>query len=692
MTRKNHSRVGREDNMIPRRLNILFSIVVVLFVLLVARLAYMQIIDKEFYTSKLAKASQKTIKNGSVRGQIYDAKGVPLVENKIQQVVAFTRSNTLTALEMRSIAQKLTQYVQLEANTQLSQRSKADYYLADPEVYRQVLSQLPKEKRLNKDGNYLDESILYANAAASLSEEQLQYTPEELKAVDLFTQMNGAGYFETVRLVTEPLSAEQIARIAASEKELPGITTTSTWQRSILPTSLASIIGTVTTEQAGLPKEDAASYLAKGYSMNDRVGTAHLEKQYEEVLQGQHEIKEIYLDRNGRVEKIETKQEGSKGKNIQLTIDLDFQNKVNAILKNRFEQELAVGSALYSDGVYAVVLNPQTGAVLAMAGYKHEKGTGQITENALGTITDVFVPGSIVKAATITAGWETGVIQGNQILLDQPIQFSGSMPITSWFTAFGNRNISAIEALQYSSNTYMVQIALKMLGQPYTPNMLLKETDQLDSSMKQLRAVFGEYGLGVATGIDLPKESSGYIPKEYTLSNYLTNSFGQFDNYTPMQMAQYAATVANKGKRIAPHIVKGIYDNREDGSLGDEIQPIEGKILNQVSLSQEDMELLQEGFYQVVNGGSGLTTGTAISYGASVPISAKTGTAETFITTNTGQVRDAVNTNIVAYAPSQNPQIAVAVVLPNLTDLNSSTSKMITTEIINLYHSLYPMN
>ena len=209
--------------------------------------------------------------------------------------------------------------------------------------------------------------------------------------------------------------------------------------------------------------------------------------------------------------------------------------------------------------------------------------------------------------------------------------------------------------------------------------------------MKQLRTTFGEYGLGVPTSIDLPLESTGYIPEEYTIGNYLTNAFGQFDNYTPMQMAQYAATVANGGTRISPHLAEGIYGNTEDGSLGNKIKDITGQSLNQVNISSENMAIIQEGFYQVVHGASGFSTGTALA-NSSVPISAKTGRAETFVTTNSGQVLSAVNTNIVAYAPSQNPQIAVAVVLPNLTDLDSSTSKTITTDIVNLYNSLYPMN
>ena len=65
--------------------------------------------------------------------------------------------------------------------------------------------------------------------------------------------------------------------------------------------------------------------------------------------------------------------------------------------------------------------------------------------------------------------------------------------------------------------------------------------------------------LGASTGIDLPDESTGFIPKEYNFANYITNAFGQFDNYTPMQLAQYVGTIANNGVRIAPHIVEGIY-------------------------------------------------------------------------------------------------------------------------------------
>ncbi|WP_421410542.1 penicillin-binding protein PBP2B [Streptococcus suis] len=677
-------------NFISIRLNILFSIVIFLFLVLILRLADMQIVNHDFYSNKLSTASQKIISNGSVRGQIYDAQGKPLVENQIQQVVSFTRSNKMSAQEMKEVANKLLQWVKV-SDVSVTERDKADYYLADTEVYKQVVEKLPKDKLYDSDGNYLEEATIYANAVESLSEDVLNYSEQENQAIELFKQMNGAAYFATVNLVTDSLSAEQVAHIVANESQLPGISTTNNWQRNILPTSLSSVIGTVTSEQAGLPAEDAEYYLSKGYSPNDRVGTAYLEKQYEEVLQGQREKKEINLDRNGNVESIKTIQEGQQGNNIKLTIDLAFQDGVNAILNRHFQNELATGSALYSEGVYAVALNPSTGAVLAMSGYSHEKGAGSITEDALGTITSVFTPGSIVKGATISSGWENGVISGNQVQLDEPIYFAGSAPLTSWW-AYGSMNLDVTQALEYSSNAYMVKIALGLLGQTYSPNMFLNDGDALTNAMTKLRSTFAEYGLGAPTGIDLPLESTGFLPEEYSTANFIMNAFGQFDNYTPMQMAQYVATVANNGKRISPHLVEGIYGNNPQGGLGDLIETVSGKEMNQVNISADEMALLRQGFYQVVNGSGRFNTGSAIGRGAAVTISAKTGRAETYTTTASGDVVTAVNTNVVAYAPSDNPQIAVAVVLPNLTNQSSTTTNTITQEIINLYQSLHPMN
>ena len=672
---------------IPIRLNLLFAIVILLFLAIIGRLLYMQVLHKDFYENKLASASQTRVTMGSARGEIYDAAGKPLVQNTVKQVVSFTRSNKMTAADLKDISKKLLDYVTV-TSPELTDRQMADYYLADTEVYKKTVEALPKDKRYDSDGNQLSESELYNNAAESIAANQLNYSDDEKKAIYLFSQLNSVENFATGNIQTDPLTDTQVALIASASKKLPGISISTSWDRKVLETSLSSIVGTVSSEKSGLPAEEVDAYLKKGYSLNDRVGTSYLEKQYEEVLQGKRTIKEIHLDKHGDMESVENIEEGSKGKNIKLTIDLAFQDSVDNLLKNYFNSELANGGARYSEGVYAVALNPKTGAVLAMSGMKHNVETGELTTDSLGTVTNVFVPGSVVKAATISSGWENGVLSGNQTLTDQPIVFQGSAPINSWYTPYySSFPITAVEALEYSSNAYMVQTALGMMGQTYQPEMTVK-TNQLESAMGKLRSTFGEYGLGVSTGIDLPDESTGFVPKEYSFANYITNVFGQFDNYTPMQLAQYVATIANNGVRLAPHIVEGVYDNNEQGGLGELIQAIDTKEINKVNISESDMAILHQGFYQVSHGTSPLTTGRAFSDGATVSISGKTGTAESYVAGG----QEANNTNAVAYAPTENPQIAVAVVFPHNTNLTKNVGPAIARDIINLYNQHHPMN
>ena len=672
---------------IPTRLNLLFAIVILLFLAIIGRLLYMQVLHKDFYENKLASASQTRVTMGSARGEIYDATGKPLVQNTVKQVVSFTRSNKMTAADLKDISRKLLTYVTV-TSPELTDRQMADYYLADAEAYKKTVEALPKDKRYDSDGNQLSESELYNNAAESIAANQMDYSEDEKKAIYLFSQLNSVGNFATGNIQTDPLSETQVAVIASASKELPGISISTSWDRKVLETSLSSIVGTVSSEKAGLPAEEAEAYLKMGYSLNDRVGTSYLEKQYEETLQGKRSVKEIHLDKYGNMESVDTIEEGSKGNNIKLTIDLAFQDSVDALLKSYFNSELGNGGAKYSEGVYAVALNPKTGAVLSMSGLKHDLKTGELTPDSLGTVTNVFVPGSVVKAATISSGWENGVLSGNQTLTDQPIVFQGSAPIYSWYKlAYGSFPITAVEALEYSSNAYMVQTALGIMGQTYQPNMFVG-TSNLESAMGKLRSTFGEYGLGSATGIDLPDESTGFVPKEYNFANFITNAFGQFDNYTPMQLAQYVATIANNGVRLAPHIVEGIYDNNDKGGLGELIQAIDTKEINKVNISESDMAILHQGFYQVSHGTSPLTTGRAFSDGATVSISGKTGTGESYVAGG----QEANNTNAVAYAPTENPQIAVAVVFPHNTNLTKNVGPAIARDIINLYNQHHPMN
>lgn len=681
-------KIDKKPTSMTKRIYLIFSVIVVLFSIIILRLAQMQILNKSFYDEKLNSSTTYTVTTSNPRGEIYDAAGNLLVSNTVKQVVAFTRSNTITAEEMKELAAKLSTLVTF-TETNVTTRQKKDYYLADSDTYAAVVKSLPDDEKYDSYGNNLTESEIYANAINAVTDDEINYSEDELKLVYIFSQMNAASTFSTVNLTTGDLTEEQIAYITANQSKLSGISIATDWDRETPTSSLASIIGTVSSKHSGLPAEEADDYLAKGYSLNDRVGTSYLEKEYEEYLQGTHTVREITTDKNGNVVSDEVTSEGKAGQNLKLTVDSDFQAGVESILNQYYSADIADGYATYSEGAYAVALNPQTGAILAMAGLSHETGSSTTTLDALGTINDIFVPGSVVKAATLTAGWESDVISGNQVIADQSINIAGSSAITSWFTGSGSTNITAVQALEYSSNTYMVQVALKMMGQEYYSGMSLATTG-MKEAMEELRAAYAEYGMGTSTGIDLPENTTGYISDDYSAGNVLTEAFGQYDSYTPMQLAQYAATVANGGKRIAPHLVDSIYDNDGTDGIGTLGKTIETNVLNQINISDDDMDLLQQGFYQVVNSSSAYATGTYMK-SSTVTIAGKTGTAETYAVDANGNAVTTVNLSVLAYdySTSDDSHIAVAVIVPHLTSSDNHTNQYIARDIINLYMSTY---
>ena len=681
-------KIDKKPTSMTKRIYLIFSVIVVLFSIIILRLAQMQILNKSFYDEKLNSSTTYTVTTSNPRGEIYDAAGNLLVSNTVKQVVAFTRSNTITAEEMKELAAKLSTLVTF-TETNVTTRQKKDYYLADSDTYAAVVKSLPDDEKYDSYGNNLTESEIYANAINAVTDDEINYSEDELKLVYIFSQMNAASTFSTVNLTTGDLTEEQIAYITANQSKLSGISIATDWDRETPTSSLASIIGTVSSKHSGLPAEEADDYLAKGYSLNDRVGTSYLEKEYEEYLQGTHTVREITTDKNGNVVSDEVTSEGKAGQNLKLTVNSDFQAGVESILNQYYSADIADGYATYSEGAYAVALNPQTGAILAMAGLSHETGSSTTTLDALGTINDIFVPGSVVKAATLTAGWESDVISGNQVIADQSINIAGSSAITSWFTGSGSTNITAVQALEYSSNTYTVQVALKMMGQEYYSGMSLATTG-MKEAMEELRAAYAEYGMGTSTGIDLPENTTGYISDDYSAGNVLTEAFGQYDSYTPMQLAQYAATVANGGKRIAPHLVDSIYDNDGTDGIGTLGKTIETNVLNQINISDDDMDLLQQGFYQVVNSSSAYATGTYMK-SSTVTIAGKTGTAETYAVDANGNAVTTVNLSVLAYdySTSDDSHIAVAVIVPHLTSSDNHTNQYIARDIINLYMSTY---
>ncbi|MFS1663547.1 penicillin-binding transpeptidase domain-containing protein [Streptococcus sp. zg-JUN1979] len=674
MLRKQDKKTIKRVANLPFRLNGLFFAVALLFLILLFRLAQMQLINADFYQKKLTASTTYTVKSPNQRGKIYDATGTLLVNNVERNVLTFTRSNMMTTHYIKELAQELPNYVTL-TDSKVSTRDKKDYYLADSETYKKVVDALPDDKKYDFFGNSLTESTIYKNAVDSVTDAEIDYPEDELKVIHAFIEMSAAQTFATVNITTDALSDEQMAAIEAHQKDLEGLAISKTWDRDVADTTLASLVGSISSEKTGLPEEDAKDYLKKGYSLNDRVGTSYLEKAYESDLQGEHTVRTVTVNRKNTVVSDDITKQGSAGDSLKLTIDLNFENQVQSILEQYYNADIANGQAVYSDGIYAVAIEPSTGKVLALAGLKHDVGSPTASRDILGTINNVFTPGSVVKGATLSAGWQNNVLSGNEVLNDQEI-----LGIKSWFTS-GVLPINAVQALEYSSNTYMLQIALRLMGENYEPGKSLSGEDYKEA-MDKLRATFAEYGLGTTTGLDLP-EAIGYIPSQFNFSDTLFESFGQYDSYSPMQLAQYIATIANDGKRVSTHVVEGIYQ-QTDGNLGEKLKDVSGQLLNTVSLPEGDMALIQEGFYDVVNSNSLYATGSQMRSSVTT-ISGKTGTAETYTKDSGGNTVKTVNLNALAY--NEDRSIAVAVLYPHAATTSTYIHQQIARDIINQYVS-----
>ncbi len=684
---------GRNQNKshVPFRLNFLFFVIFFLFVLLVGRLGYLQIVNGEQMQEQLKASTTIKVTGSTPRGTIYDSKGVALVDNQANSAITFTRGNTMEGKDIFALANTLNALIDVPADDKLSDRDKKDYWLGDPDHLQAA------EDRLSFKEKNLDTTNEYQKLVDKVTDDEIQFDENQLKAATIFKRMNSASALSTVFIKNEGVTNEELAIVAERAAELPGVSTGKDWQRSYNNTvddSLRSILGTVSS----VPAEELKEYLKKGYARNDRVGTSYLEKQYEDVLQGKKSESEVSLSQEGNVTGQKVISEGEKGSNLMLTIDTEFQKKVEEIVKNHYQTLVDNGQAQYSPGVYAVALDPNNGQVLAMSGFQHKVGSKDLEEFSLGTILNNFEPGSVVKAGTVTAGYETGAISGNDVLIDEPIKLAGTALKGSIYNkVIGNRiSLDTVKALEISSNAYMMQIVLRMLGVNYSYNMTLPESASSEEMYNKLRGALAEYGMGVKTGIDLPGESSGIVNTNFGEANapgggnLLDLSFGQYDTYTAMQLAQYAATVANGGTRIAPHVVKGIYSNNESGGLGDLQKEISGQELGKVNITPEQMGIIKQGFYQAVHGNDGYTTARDLQT-AALDTSAKTGTAETSVTVN-GEVVQTINSNLVAYAPSDAPRIAISVMLPNLSVDHDDTNKAIAKDIINAYAEMYGAN
>lgn len=682
MKRKNKGKMKRSSNgnakqraNLSLRMNILFVTIFVLFSCLVIRLGYVQIVKGDEYVQQLKKTEEATVNTSVPRGRIFDRNGEILVDNKPKNAITYTKYSTTKADEMLKMAKKLSVYITMDTE-RIAERDRLDYWIVKhPKEAKAKISEEERKAILNNGKAAGDQqNEIDAIVRERITEKEVNsLTKKDLQIVAIYSKMV-AGYNLSPQIIkSDDVTDEEFAVVSEHLSELPGVNTTTDWQREKI--SKLTILGSTTTPKEGIPKDKLDYFLSRDYSRNDRVGKSYLEEQYESLLQGEKAIVKSDTDRTGTVVETKVVKEGKAGKDLVLTIDSELQDATDKIVEEQLLLAKRTGASSLLDRAFLVMMDPNTGEILSMVGKKIDKdknGKQIVNDYSIGTFTTAYEVGSVVKPATVLTGYHYDALSIGEVKTDSPIKLAGANAKSSIFNRGGAIQMTDTTAIERSSNVYMFRTAMDIANLPYIYNGPLP-TDADD--FNKIRRYYAQFGLGTETGIDLPVEFTGVKGPETLGGKYLDLVIGQYDTFTPLQLAQYVSTIANGGKRIAPRLLKEIHEPSEDGeklgALEAEIQP---QVLNTIDNTQEEIEHVKKAMQKVYYGSQG--SGGSVFRDSKFEGAGKTGTAQVVYS---GPDRDKYGTDTlsvthIGFAPADNPQIAYAVVVPWITTSETYTA------------------
>ena len=676
-------RINIED-LIEKRYKILVIIIFIIMAILLICLFNVQIMKNKFYQEKLDELTVTIIEGDSTpRGRIYDRNGVLIVDNTSVRTIYYKKQNKITTKEEIDMAYLVAEYIDVNYDKLTDDMLKKFWILNNSDKAKKRIKEEEWEKLENR--KLTNEDIEKLKLERVTEKDLEKYEEIDKEACYIYNLMNKGYYYTQKTIKNDDVTEEEYSKIAEHIDKLPGFNVKLDWERYYpYGDTFKTILGSVSSSSSGIPYNLKEYYLEKDYSLTDRVGTSYIEYQYEEYLKG---TKATYqLNEDGSYTEL-TK--GSRGNDIVLTIDINLQKEIEEIL----EEELIVAKnepyTQYFDKSYVIVNDPKTGEILAMAGkqiVRNENGSYNIYDYTPGVITSSVTPGSIVKGASHIVGYNTGALNIGEVRNDACIKIAAT-PLKCSFREYGN--INDVDALKYSSNTYQFLTAINVGEAKYVYNKALVIDEK---AFDTYRETFSQFGLGIKTGIDLPNESLGYQGTNRLSGLLLDFSIGQYDTYTPIQIAQYMSTIANNGTRVKPYLLKAAFDSKEE-SLKNIIYETKVKKLNKVDTKSEYLQRVQEGFKQVMAPGG---TGSGyIDY--NYKPAGKTGTAQSFLDTDgNGKIDTATTTTTFsAYAPYDNPEVVFTVISPDVSpeevsyDAMSKVNVRISQKVSKKYFEIY---
>ncbi len=635
---------------------IVLSVVMLLFSVAIVFQIFNITVNKHAHYNNVVKNARQVSYSLAPRGKIYDRNGVLLVGNAEDNIIQYYPLTSLSTDEKWKLAQKFAKDFNVSAKLTLRQEKDLFIFLNNNSIIKSKFSSEELKSLTKKE---IDNQLIQR-----ITDEDLKVLTDELKnAFHVKMQMDYATE-NRFGIVKRQVTQQEVSKLLDNKASYPGFVVDFDWKRIYLKDDLfKSVLGRVSNEVQGLPSEESQYLLSMGYQLNDRVGLSGIEKQYESYLRGEPNVYEIVKDESNNISKNYLK-EGNAGNDLYLTIDVRLQQQLNQILASALQKQKSRSDKLQHAMVS--IMDVDTGEVLGLASQTFTDDKNAAYDSASLTYLHGFTPGSSVKGATIYMGLDTGVIRPGEVIYDTPLYFRDSPPKRS-FANYGN--ISDLDALRVSSNVYMFHIAMRLGGmKSYTPHQVLNVRDD---TINDIRKYFTAFGLGALTELDVPNEQLAYIGHAMYKNHALDYVIGQYDQYTLIQLNQYANTLATKGQRLKPYLVKKIMNHQE--VLFDNQKQLLGVVPG------------NHAYFERVHTGLALTGHRFKGY----ELAFKTGTAEVD--------NNYITNTVISFGPKNNPKISIACAVPHSNNVDtvsfvSNPCVSIVKEVYQAYDALYPLD
>ena len=655
----------------PARIGLIFALMAVLLTIYVSALYRMQIYDARPAEDELF--PERTVTRGitlsAARGNIYDRNGVLLASGRPMYNITINR-DTLMEYPTTTRSEVVRELVFTSMDEGVRYNDTFPVTMGAPFSF---ITNMTASQRNNLN-SYLEYMKLDPDISASdlLAWMRGHYRLDFVTGIAEARLIIGVRYEIEIRAIVfnmapyvfaHDVSTEFVSMI--EERRLPGVYIESNYLREYHTSNADHVLGYLSP----IPADDLEKYMELGYPLDALVGRAGAESAFEHLLRGVNGRSIIVANDAGAVIDVTTLTEPIPGQHVYLTIDIGLQREAENELRSYIESANLEIEEDYEKipGGAVVVIAVQTGEVLAAASFP-TFNRATLTQDFASLINDPggpmfnramqggYSPGSTFKMITALAGLRHGVIASryfpvNDVGVYEVLGDRGEVPYrpSCWIyqqAGVGHGSLDVVQALEQSCNYFFCYVGDRILG----GNV---------SGAEAIAEVAREFGLGQSTGIEIseitgnlatPEYAKRVLNQDWVGGDTVQVSFGQgYNQFTPIQLANYAATIANGGLLYSISVLRRVVSP----DMSELLHLHEPLVLNEFE-EIEYLQMIQEGMRAV----SRSRWGTAYSVFGNYPVvvAAKTGTVQL----ETSEINNGV---FICYAPADNPQIAISVVI-----------------------------